>query len=185
MDSESTEKKEFGTEASGDHLMEQQTQKKELVFNLEVTPKTPLNQKQKTSLFPPLIRQKNWIPPSPILQHSSPPTLINQKSPPTDNLHPLWEKWLRSPQPRLSWAPLFNPPDLQYPSEQEPLQGEPGKAFGKILRVVQAIKERIQKEEDQEVEAILEETPEAEGTLEEGEIWEETQGTMTGEAIAS
>ena len=37
MDSESMEKKEPGTEASGDQLMEPRTQKKESVFDLEVT----------------------------------------------------------------------------------------------------------------------------------------------------
>ena len=192
------EKKEPGTEASGDQLMEPRTQKKESVFDLEVTMKIPWNQNQKTSLFPPLIRQKNWTLPSQISQRFAHPTSINQRSPLTNNLHPLWEQWLRSPQPQLSQAPLLNPPDIQYPPELEPQQEAFGTALKGIFKVVQVIKERIQHQveeaEDQEVEAILGETLTLEETLEEGEIpetleegkiLEETQGKEIGQVIAS
>ena len=198
MDSESMEKKEPGTEASGDQLMEPQTQKKESVFDLEVTPKTPLNQNQKMSPFPLSIRRKNWTLPSQTSQHSSPPISTNQRSPPTSNLHPLWEQWLRSPQPQLSRAPSLNPPDLQYPSEPEPQLEAFGTALKGIFKAVQVIKERIQHQmeevEDQEVEAILGETLTETETLEEGEILEtpgegeileETQVEKIGEVIAS
>ena len=197
-DSESTKKKEPGTEASGDQLTEPQTQKKESAFGLEATTKTPRNQNQKMSPFPPSIRWKNWTLPSQISQHSSPPTLINQRSPQINNLHPLWEQWLRLLQPRLSQAPSLNPPDLQYPLEPEPQQEAFGTALRGIFKAVQVIKERIQHQveeaEDQEVEAILGETPIWEETLEEGEIPEtpeegeilgETQGKEIGQVIAS
>ena len=130
------EKKELGIEASGDQLTEPQTQKKELASDLEVMLKTPLNPNQKASQFPPSIKWKNWTPQSQILLHFSPLTLTNQRSPPINNLHPLWEQWLRLLQPRLSQAPLLDPLDLQYPLEQEPQQEEFGKALKGILRAV-------------------------------------------------
>ena len=181
-----TGKNEPGTEASGDQLTEPKIQKKESAFDLEATI-TPQNQTQKTSQFPPSIKQKNWIPPSQISQASSPPLLINHESPQTLILHPLWEQWLKSPQRRLSRAPSLEPPDLQYPPEPEPRQGESGTALKTILRVVRRAKEKTRilqaetRREDQEVEVILRrgETPE------EGEIQEETQQIMIEEVIAS
>ena len=129
------EKKEFGIEASGDQLMEPQTQKKASAFDLEVLI-IPQNQNQKTSLFPLSIRRKNWTLQLLILQHSSPPTSTNQESLPTNNLHPLWEQWLRSLQPQPSRAPSLDPLNLQYPLEQEPQQEESGKVLRKTLKAV-------------------------------------------------
>ena len=189
------EKNEPGIEASGDQLTEPKTQKKESAFDLEATV-TPQNQTRKTSQFPPSIKQKNWTPPSQILQPSSPPLSINRESPQTLTLHPIWEQWLKSPQPRLSRAPSLEPPDLQYPPEPEPQQEESGTVLKMILRVVQRAKEEtriLQVEtlrEDQEVEAILEtgetlEEGEIPETPEEGEILEETLQTTIEGAIAS
>ena len=187
MDSESTGKKEPGIEASGDQSTEPQTQKKKMLpFDLEVIT-TPLN--QRTSTYPPQIRRKEpkWL--SQISLDSSLPISTNLESPPTSNLHPLWEQWLKSPQPQLSRAPSLEPLDLQYPPEQAPWREESRKALKSIFKAIQRAKEKIQahqeeatRQEDQEVEAILmleEETTlleegEIPETPEEGEIWEET-----------
>ena len=81
-------------------------------------------------------------------------------------------------QPRLSRAPSLDPLDLLYPPELEPQQEPFGTALKGIFKAVRVIKERIQHQmeeaEDQEVEAILGETPTliVEETLEEGEILE-------------
>ena len=163
-DSKSMGKKEFGIEASGDHLTAPLIQKKALASDLEVTLKTPWNLNQKMSQFPPSIKWKNWIPQSQILQCSSPLILTNPESPLTNNLHALWEQWLRLLQPQLSQAPSLDPLDLQYPPELEPQQEESGKVLRKTLRVVQAIKEKSRTQiqvmeeilESREVEAILE-----------------------------
>ena len=99
MDSVSTKKKGSGTRVVGDQSTEQKTLTRESVSDLEVT---TMPQNQKMSAFPPLIRRKkqNW--PLQILQHSSLPISTNQESPLINNLHPLWEQWLRLPQPQLS-----------------------------------------------------------------------------------